>query len=339
MKRLVFTQLVVATLAVAVLTIGVAAQEITPTPYFTNFYDDASTYNGELLPVGTILTAYDQSGVLCGIDTVHTLGSYGFMPVYGDDPMSPEDEGADGGETIAFKINGRDATVVSGDGTFTDQDTKQVRLSAGATVAVTAIDMPNSQAATFNDTARFYVGIRNDGEGTDFYGVSALNGNLDFTTLPQDTDFYAEPGDTIYVYFEIETPTWTLDTVDHISFTVYSRIDTTARITGEVDLYFTITDVDDGDDPLLPGGFALHQNYPNPFNPSTTIGFALPARSPVELRVFNALGREVDSRHLGDLPAGEHEIDYDGSLLASGVYFYRIVTDHGSEARKMVLVK
>ena len=324
--------------AVSLLTISVQAQ-ISPTPYFTSFYDDASTYNGEPLPVGTIITAFDQSGVLCGADTVHTLGNYGFMPVYGDDPGSPEDEGAVDAETIVFKINGKTATVESGDATFTDQANKQVRLSATGSVALTAIELPNSQAATFDDTIRFYVAIRNDGDGTDFYGVSAVNGNPEFFTVPQDTGFYAEPNDTIWVYFAIGTPTWAVDTVDHISFTVYSKIDTTAKITGEVDLFLTITDVDDGDDLLLPDQFVLYQNYPNPFNPATTIGFSLPSRSKVELTVFNVLGQEVYFRNLGDLSAGAHEIEYDGSNLTSGVYFYRIVSDYGSEARKMVLVK
>ena len=146
--------------AVSLSTISVQAQ-ISPTPYFTSFYDDASTYNGEPLPVGTIITAFDQSGVLCGADTVHTLGNYGFMPVYGDDPGSPEDEGAVDAETIVFKINGKTATVESGDATFTDQANKQVRLSATGSVALTAIELPNSQAATFDDTIRFYVAIRN----------------------------------------------------------------------------------------------------------------------------------------------------------------------------------
>jgi hypothetical protein len=101
-----------------------ALGQITPTNLFTSFYDSSSTYNGEPLVVGSVIKAYDQSGVLCGMDTVHTAGSYGFMPVYGDDPLSPEDEGADDGELIDFEINGRAATVVSGDNTFTDQTLK-----------------------------------------------------------------------------------------------------------------------------------------------------------------------------------------------------------------------
>ena len=95
------------------------AQEINPTPYFTNFHDTlfSSTFNGELLPVGSIITAYDPDSVLCGLDTVTMAGAFGFMPVYGDEPVTTPglDEGAETNDTITFKINGITATVVSGD--------------------------------------------------------------------------------------------------------------------------------------------------------------------------------------------------------------------------------
>ena len=90
---------------------------------------------------------------------------------------------------------------------------------------------------------------------------------------------------------------------------------------------------------MLPGGFTLYQNYPNPFNPTTTIAFSLPTRSRVELQVIDVLGRSVETRELGQLPAGDHQYEYDASNLASGVYFYRVITDTGNQTRKMVLVK
>jgi hypothetical protein len=55
--------------------------------------------------------------------------------------------------------------------------------------------------------------------------------------------------------------------------------------------------------------------------------------------VIDVLGRYVDSRDLGNLGAGDHSVEYDASGLASGVYFYRVVTDMGYETRKMVLLK
>jgi hypothetical protein len=69
---------------------------------------------------------------------------------------------------------------------------------------------------------------------------------------------------------------------------------------------------------------ALMQNYPNPFNPATTISFGLPRRSHVELSIFNALGQKVSTLVNADIDGGYHQVRFDGTNLASGVYFYRI---------------
>ncbi|HUV30183.1 MAG TPA: T9SS type A sorting domain-containing protein [Acidobacteriota bacterium] len=105
------------------------------------------------------------------------------------------------------------------------------------------------------------------------------------------------------------------------------------------------TDVDDAvDDHPLPSQYALAQNYPNPFNPTTLIQFSLPTSNRVRIDVFNVLGRRV--RRLVDrqMAAGVHEVEFDahsdsGQPLASGVYFYRLVTDAYTTSRKMVLMK
>ena len=74
----------------------------------------------------------------------------------------------------------------------------------------------------------------------------------------------------------------------------------------------------------LPKQFDLHQNYPNPFNPSTTIQYTLPHHSHVILTVFNTLGQQVATLVNADIDAGYHEVRFDASGLASGVYFYRM---------------
>jgi len=109
-------------------------------------------------------------------------------------------------------------------------------------------------------------------------------------------------------------------------------------------LFDTPTDFDDEPLTSLPGDFQLHQNYPNPFNPTTMIAFDLPAASDVSLEVYNTLGQQVTTLHEGLLPAGSHEIEWDatdrdGSAVASGMYFYRLVSESASQTRKMVLLK
>ncbi len=89
----------------------------------------------------------------------------------------------------------------------------------------------------------------------------------------------------------------------------------------------------------FPGRLELSQNYPNPFNPSTTIRYGLPARSHVTLTVYNTLGQQVAKLVNGEQEAGYHEVKFDGSKLASGVYLYRMQAGSYVETRKLLLVK
>ena len=74
----------------------------------------------------------------------------------------------------------------------------------------------------------------------------------------------------------------------------------------------------------VPSVFALMQNYPNPFNPATTIAYSVPAESHVSLKVYDMIGREVATLVNENLQAGYHDLRWDASHVASGVYFYRI---------------
>jgi hypothetical protein len=79
----------------------------------------------------------------------------------------------------------------------------------------------------------------------------------------------------------------------------------------------------------IPTAFALHQNYPNPFNPETLIEYSLPQTAQIELSVFDLQGHKIRSLVNGEMPAGYHKVLWNGrtdsgSLVASGIYFYRI---------------
>lgn len=97
--------------------------------------------------------------------------------------------------------------------------------------------------------------------------------------------------------------------------------------------------VDDEDHDMVPTEFALHQNYPNPFNPSTHIAFDLPARSFVSLEIYDLLGRRVATLADGVMEPGRHELNWDASGYASGMYLYRLKTETAVQTRKMVLMK
>ena len=90
---------------------------------------------------------------------------------------------------------------------------------------------------------------------------------------------------------------------------------------------------------IVPVRFELNQNYPNPFNPGTTISFSIPYSSIVKLNVYDITGREVKSLLNQNIQAGSYNYYFDGSNLASGVYYYKLDTEKNSEIKKMILLK
>ena len=94
-----------------------------------------------------------------------------------------------------------------------------------------------------------------------------------------------------------------------------------------------------GEESGLPKEFALEQNFPNPFNPSTVIRYALPKRSHVMLAIFNTLGQQVGVLINGEKEAGYHEVTFNASKLASGMYIYRLQAGDFTRAKKLCVIK
>ncbi len=85
--------------------------------------------------------------------------------------------------------------------------------------------------------------------------------------------------------------------------------------------------------------FSLYQNYPNPFNPSTKIKFDLPKNENVKIIIFDILGRKLETLLDENLTTGVHEVNWNASKYAAGVYFYMLLTDGIKETKKMILIK
>jgi len=88
-----------------------------------------------------------------------------------------------------------------------------------------------------------------------------------------------------------------------------------------------------------PSEYQLFQNYPNPFNPVTNIHFSIPKDGNVTLKFYDILGNEVSKYFDGFMKAGMYNVEFDGSNLASGIYFYKIVADNFTSTKKMILSK
>jgi Subtilase family/Secretion system C-terminal sorting domain len=89
----------------------------------------------------------------------------------------------------------------------------------------------------------------------------------------------------------------------------------------------------------IPETFSLSQNYPNPFNPSTKINYELPKSNFVLLKIYNVLGKEVATLVNEKQNAGAYSVEFNGSNLSSGIYFYKIQSGEFSDVKRMVLIK
>ncbi len=90
---------------------------------------------------------------------------------------------------------------------------------------------------------------------------------------------------------------------------------------------------------LNPEKFYLSQNYPNPFNPNTIIRFTIPELRFTTLKIYDVLGKEITTLVNEEKPAGNYEVEFDGSNLASGIYIYRLVAGKFTDSKKLIFLK
>jgi flagellar hook assembly protein FlgD len=100
------------------------------------------------------------------------------------------------------------------------------------------------------------------------------------------------------------------------------------QYSNEVEIDFTI-----------PNRFYLGQNYPNPFNPTTEIIYEIASDTWISLKIYDVLGNEVQTLISEEKPAGKYKVQFDGSKLPSGTYFYKIITPNFTDTKKMILLK
>ena len=181
---------------------------------------------------------------------------------------------------------------------------------------------------------RFYLGDPDNG-GTPIVGT---NGETYLVT----SDFLPFRGSSI-VQMDWNTP-GNLPAYPRIYAVIDPDNEITAEIHEENNKGYNVlgtappTGVNDGDPNVL-SLYTLDQNYPNPFNPVTRIRYAIPQTANVEMKVFDVLGREVETLVSELKSPGQYEVNFDGGNLASGIYFYRIEAGEFITTKKMILMK
>ncbi len=102
------------------------------------------------------------------------------------------------------------------------------------------------------------------------------------------------------------------------------------------DIYTGIESINES---ILPISYHLSQNYPNPFNPFTVIEFIIPKESDVTLKVYDILGREIETLVDKRLSQGSYKAIFKDNGYASGIYFYRLISGKFADVKSMTLIK
>jgi len=144
-----------------------------------------------------------------------------------------------------------------------------------------------------------------------------------------------QPGEIDTMDITFDAPT--LGTA-HIKLRMYIDSDPSQFI--ENDFILTVNTVGINNISSIAESYSLSQNFPNPFNPSTSIEFSITRSDIVTLKVYDILGNEVsvlvnNQRY----DAGKYRADFNGSNLASGIYYYKLSTGNFTDTKKMMLIK
>ena len=191
----------------------------------------------------------------------------------------------------------------------------------------------DSWKTLFRDTARYYVSL--DPEKTGVLYIACNKNIYKFTNYGSAIKLSATPwqtlDDTIRGIYKHPAQDIVYALTDSSLLKVTpSGIHTLSRIT---------TGIEQPGSNQVPGQFVLHQNYPNPFNPSTTIRYEVVKAGPVRLTVYNVLGQQVSVLVDARQSAGSHQVTFNASQLASGLYFYRLRAGNKVFVKKMLLMK
>jgi len=243
--------------------------------------------------------------------------------------------------TNAFCRNGLNLAIPDNNPTGVS-DSLNVSLGAGSTILDVNVRV-DTVTHTYDGDLNFTIShlgttvaliSRRGGNGQNFYGT-VLNDSAATAIASGTAPFTGQfrPESVLGVYNGMNpNGYWTIKVVDAANidvgilkaWCVVIQFSTPTGIIGTTE---------------IPLKYSLAQNYPNPFNPVTKINFAIPKQGLVTLKVYDVLGREVRTLINEVKSVGTYAIDFDGSELSSGVYFYRLTSADFTDIKRMLLIK
>jgi len=230
-----------------------------------------------------------------------------------------------------------------------------------------AVNFYNKQAIPLNQI--IFVGMRGDDSllgnwSAGNWNITDTSNHQQYMKILNDSGINGDPvaGDGIWSY-KIVFPTGYLSGLHQYKFAIYyNGADSVNGGSSPLDnenaqnanhtfilknsatpivlnnVFGSLTGIKKSDD-LTPGNYSLQQNYPNPFNPSTTIKYSVPQRAWISLKIYDITGREVQNVVNEQMNAGNYEVTFNASKLASGVYFYSLRSNNFVSTKKMLLIK
>lgn len=171
---------------------------------------------------------------------------------------------------------------------------------------------------------------------TDVYLARSTDGGETFANIKINDTYFMPTSATFFGDYSC------IDAYNNVVRPIWTRLDNTSLSIWTAIIDFTTPVVENTEE--LPKSFVLNQNYPNPFNPVTKIKYEVPLVSGKEMSfvkivVYDALGREVTKLVDGLVKAGKYETEWNATGNASGVYFYKLISDNYTETKKMILVR
>ncbi|MBW7888968.1 MAG: T9SS type A sorting domain-containing protein [Bacteroidetes bacterium] len=271
----------------------------------------------KILVKTAVLAWNDQKYIIVRFRVIADTANLGSL--YYGAVVVPRIDGIYGGESVKYNSD-KKTTVLSRDGTASFWG---IKLLSTATFGVSIKDWDEYSPDPDNDEATDSTReLMTKFSGFDKDLVAGSDGSI--ISINAGKSGFSQVGDSVTIYYAVA--------YGKTENEMFSAMDAASA------KYSAITSVRQNFT-SLPENYSLKQNYPNPFNPETQIAFSIPVASNVSLKIFDALGREVETLVNKTLEAGNYSAPFSASHLSSGMYFYTLQAGSFRETKKMILTK